>query len=221
MTSYEDKFFNMLLTILTQIKHCVSKLQKSGVDMSQTNGYFLLIDTFIDFPDRKNVVETFVKYSFPYWDKIRLKEDQFFITNAADIINKITGFTINPSIFELIHKVNAAKDEPESAITDADRNMLFDLLGGCVKWSIRYTHKLIKENGTFISKLHNWTAEEWDDEVEKEISTIKFPHTEPDDDADAAWIEHLRRNDAFISSIQNWSPEEWDLQIKHWGLRLS
>ena len=89
--------------------------------------------------ESKKIIEGFINHSYEYWEKIRLREEDFFINHAHVIFQQLPIKSENINAFKMFFtaKDNKGKD----IVIEDDRKAIWVIFESLVKISIKYVHK--------------------------------------------------------------------------------
>jgi hypothetical protein len=88
--------------------------------------------------DKKDIINRFISTSSPYWEQIRLKDEDFFKRNMSSIFEGLPAGHIN-SISKLFSAVDSTTGQP--IIGEEDREGVWEFLISMVKICIKYIHQ--------------------------------------------------------------------------------
>jgi len=122
-----NEFFKLLKSLLL-------KAEKSGLQIISMDLYDLGHNIAIS-ADTETVIKVFTERSYPYWDQIKKRDDNYFSTHLTDILSDVPGIEKGGQLF-------TAKDNNGSLlINDEERDIIWSYLGALVKTSIRYAQE--------------------------------------------------------------------------------
>ena len=132
----EDRFHRNVLDLTTFIQDLVGNVFDRGYDIINPN-IIGLVSGFLKGYDKTKLIRNFIKYSYPHWDQIRIKDNEFFNENAMEIFRDLPINNINA-----FQALNNLKDERgDKVICDDDREAVWDFFHSLVKISIKYIHQ--------------------------------------------------------------------------------
>lgn len=134
------------------------------IQNAYNNGYKTIEPSMIRFVntlfrtmDSDYIIQRFISRSRKHWEKIKNRDESFFIENASSVFEGLSLENINAfkNLFEL-----TKEDEQEPYVVDEDREAIWDHFQSLVKISLSY----LKENPN---------ANKWGIHVEKELEIWK------------------------------------------------
>lgn len=132
----EEEKFNLTLTELLDITQEIIEELNSQKKTNIETGLLLLASGFLaSFKDKTKIIEGFIKHSFNYWEKIRIKDESFFVNNCNQIFEGFMGE-------HAIH-LNAFKELFDKRLISTDqKNIIWDYFHSMVRISIKYVHRI-------------------------------------------------------------------------------
>lgn len=144
----EVRFVSNAIGMAEAIYYELQKLHAAGLTTIEPNNVNMIID-LMKMIKNTVLIEEFISKSYQHWDKIKEKEESFFLENAGDIFaflppERVKAFT------NLFH----TKDHNGKCIVrDKLKEILWNHLHGMVKICIQYVYKNKKtiENEVILS----------------------------------------------------------------------
>ena len=100
----------------------------------------MIAENFLETYDPVQLIEVFIKHSHMHWEKVRTRDENFFIENAHLIFQQLPVDTSNINAFKVFF---TAKDEKgEYIIVHEDREAIWDIFNSLIKICIKYVHKV-------------------------------------------------------------------------------
>ena len=94
-------------------------------------------DNYVENYDLNNMMNNFIKYTRLHWDRILVKDEQYFITDAIKIFGDIPSDQVN--ITKILFE---SKDKDgKSIISQKDKDTIWEMVTVMVKISIVHIHK--------------------------------------------------------------------------------
>jgi len=133
----EERFADTAAQLSKAIHYNITNLYNLGYKTIDPN-VILLISNAILFYDKHQLIQGFITNShIQCWDKIRDRDQQFFVDNAADIFKYLPSGEVN-----LFKDLFTTKDQNGNEIVDNDiKIQIWRLFDAMVKISIKYIHK--------------------------------------------------------------------------------
>lgn len=135
MSNEEERFCKNLTVLLSAISHTVKILTQNNVDTQNiTPDTIELLKGFIQGYDKIKIIETFIKKSNKYWNKILVRDEKFFIENSSTIFPSIGNYDIT-----ILKTVFDAKNQKGDYIVNSNiKSQIFDIVIAMVKICIKY-----------------------------------------------------------------------------------
>ena len=93
MVAIKDRFMITLDEFFEFIQSCVSELNDNKNVISKFDINIInIVKTAINKKDKDEILLTFINNTYPYWDQIQQKKDDFFVTNSNDIFGEYVTF---------------------------------------------------------------------------------------------------------------------------------
>jgi len=128
-----DKFNKVLLELIDAMSGIISDLNNVGLT-KLTGNDVNIIKLFISSLDKKHVINTFIDNSSEHWDKIKEKNDEFFINNSS----KIFGQYANYEQFNALKIIFSKNQSGISLVDDDTKESIREYLFALIKISIVY-----------------------------------------------------------------------------------
>lgn len=94
-----------------------------------------IVNTYLTVKNSDSLIETFIDSSYPYWDKIHSKDEDFFHQN----LGKIFGQLPKPETFTILAKAKDKHGNP--IISDEYRDSIWSFIHSFVIIGIKYIHE--------------------------------------------------------------------------------
>ena len=99
-----------------------------------------LAQAYLNSLDKVLLIETFINHSHDFWEEIRLKNENFFISHSGEIFGKLPVDQGNIDAFKMLF---TSKDKNgEDLIEEEDREAIWEIFGSLVKICIKYVHRV-------------------------------------------------------------------------------
>ena len=133
----EERFTDVTIKLSEAIHYNVTNLNNMGHKTVDPN-LILLVSSGIQFYDKHTLIQSFIKNSHEEcWDKIKERNEQYFIENASNIFKDIPSGDIN-----LFKDLFNTKDQNGVDVVDQDiKDQIWRLFDAMVKICIKYVHK--------------------------------------------------------------------------------
>lgn len=133
----EERFSETAVQLSKAVHHNVNNLYNMGhktVDPSLV----LVVSNVIGLFDKHTLIQGFITNSHSKcWDKIKERNEQFFIENASDIFKYLPAGEVN-----LFKDLFTTKDKNGKDVIDQDtKDQIWKLFDAMIKISIKYVHK--------------------------------------------------------------------------------
>jgi hypothetical protein len=137
-----NEFFKLLKSLLL-------KSEKQGFQVISMDLFDLGHNIAVN-ADTDTVILLFTKRSYPHWNQILQKNDDYFTTNLTDILSDVPGIEKGGSIFK-------ARCPKGHLIIDAeDREVIWSYLTALIKTSIRYCQQKNYDWYDIPTELKRW-----------------------------------------------------------------
>lgn len=142
--SEEFRFKSNVLGIAEDIKYNIELLHTKKVTSIEPTSIQMMID-LIKIINPKMVIDEFIVKSYQHWDKIKERDESFFLNHAGNIFPFLPQEKMAPFL-QLFHtNDNAGK----CVISDELKDTIWNNLHGMIKICIRYIHKHREQNEEF------------------------------------------------------------------------
>ena len=95
---------------------------------------------FISSYDKIELIETFITYSWEFWEEVKERNENFFLEHASAIFEHLPVDKGNIGAFKLLF---TAEDRDGTYIIDQeDRDAVWDMFDSLVKICIKYVHRV-------------------------------------------------------------------------------
>lgn len=133
----EERFADTAVILSKAIHHNIKNLCDMGYETIDPNTIYMISQGILFF-DKHQLIQGFITNSHSMcWEKIKERNEKFFIENAGDIFQYIPAGDIN-----LFKDLFATKDKNGVDIVDQDlKTQIWKLFEAMVKISIKYIHK--------------------------------------------------------------------------------
>ena len=137
--SEEERFITNVLD-LTDLVHELATICWDAGRKDINPNLILMAEGYLENYDPVNLIEIFIKHSHPHWEKIRVRDEIFFVENAHVIFQHLPVDSSNINAFKVFF---TAKDKNGEYIIDqADRDAIWNNFDSLVKICIKYIHKV-------------------------------------------------------------------------------
>jgi len=137
----EERFASNLKILIKAIQSQVEKLQRYGkqtIDLTTLS----ILEGFLMSIDRNELINGFIENSHEGWDKIKIRDDDYFVNNAFKVFSKVPVDKIN-----IFREIYLAKDQNGNLLlSDKLKNDIWNLFDSLIKISIKYIHRMRKPN---------------------------------------------------------------------------
>ena len=99
-----------------------------------------LAQAYLNSLDKVELIETFITHSHTYWEEIRLKNENFFISHSGEIFGKLPVEQGNIDAFKMLFTSKDKQGNP--VIEEEDREAIWVNFGSLVKICIKYVHRV-------------------------------------------------------------------------------
>lgn len=134
----EVRFMTNLLDLADLVHELASTCWDAG--RHDVNPSLVAIaQNFLESYDANELIDVFIRNSHMYWDKIRDRNEDFFISNAHVVFQNLPVKTDSINAFKVFFE--AKNDKGEYIIIKEDRDAIWDMFDSLVKICIKYVHK--------------------------------------------------------------------------------
>jgi len=135
----EERFMTNILDLTNLVHELATICWDAG--RKDINPHMVAIaENFLERYDPVTLIEIFIEHSYDHWDKIRERDETFFINNAHVIFQHLPVDSSNINAFKVFFE--AKNDKGEHIIIQDDRNAIWDIFDSLVKICIKYVHKV-------------------------------------------------------------------------------
>lgn len=135
----EKRFIANVLDLVALGHELISDCWDKGI--KDINPQWIAIaENYLEGYNPVELIETFIKHSYPYWDQIKNHEEQFFIDNAHVIFGNLPIDTSNINAFKLIF--TATDSNGNDVVIQEDRDAIWTITESLVKICIKYIHRV-------------------------------------------------------------------------------
>lgn len=145
---HQERFAGNLKALIPVIKAIVGRACNSGlkfVDPQLLDVAGGLLNGF----NTTTMIEKFIERSNPFWERIRNKENSFFVENAGLVFDGLQVDIVNS--FKMLYESKHADGTP--VLTPKDEKLLWEYFHSMVKISIKYIHSTRRTNPTYSSEI--------------------------------------------------------------------
>lgn len=132
----EERFMGNIHGLLDVVKDCVETVTSKGFQIISPT-LIELAGTVISRYDNKFIIETFINHSYMHWEKIKNREEEFFVVNASEIFSELPLGNVDSfrQLFTLVDKGG------KPIINQESRDEMWSMFEALVKVSINYIHE--------------------------------------------------------------------------------
>jgi len=134
--SHEERFYCNVVDL--------SKLIEELITICYENGYkyvhpslVKLATMVISGTNKTTIMENFIFYSYPYWEKIAKREESFFLENCKNVFKDLPLDKVDA--FKVLFTAVDSNGTP--IINDEDRCGIWDFFEGLIRICIKYIHE--------------------------------------------------------------------------------
>ena len=136
MLSTADKVKSNITQLCELCSDMVSLLRKRGISLSVGPNDLLMAATALKLFDSDIVATTLIERTFPFWDQIRGREEEFLVKNVGVIFSEL------PEEYRAdISRIFAYRQQGQSVIPEEAIKRFWDLLCGAIKCCLSYIHE--------------------------------------------------------------------------------
>jgi hypothetical protein len=133
----EERFTKNAIQLVNAVHYGLQKLYDSGY--KTVNPSLLLIPASLlqsEELNKHSFITTFINKSNTTWNKIKERDEDYFITNADKI------FDLPENLIKMVKDLYLTKDaNGNNIITQQFKNQIWDLLDAMIKTAIQYVYK--------------------------------------------------------------------------------
>ena len=156
----EERFITNVLD-LTALVHELASICWDAGEKTVNPQLVLFAENYLENYDSVELIDVFIRHSYPHWEQIREHNETFFIKNAHVVFKHLPVDTDNINAFRVFF---IAKDQNgNDIIEEDDRLAIWNIFESLVKICIKYIHRVrgVKLVGTsqglrpaYIKKLY-------------------------------------------------------------------
>lgn len=146
----EERFSLVALNMADAIHYGISKLYKEKLTTINPDD-FIFIKACIQTLDKDYLIQGFIEKSHIHWDKIKERNELFFIEHASSIF----GFLPAPYLSMFTDLFTAVDSQGNTIVTKNLKDDIWRIFDAMVKISIKYTHKnRIIKGDSFLKEVN-------------------------------------------------------------------
>ena len=132
----QERFKSNAIQLTKALQTGLQKLKNEGYNVDLT--MVMVASALIVGVDAHDLIQGFIETShFKCWDKIRARDEDFFVENAGSIFAKLPGESVN--LFKDLFLTKNA--DGISVISQKLKNEVWSLFDAMIKIAIKYVHK--------------------------------------------------------------------------------
>jgi len=132
----EERFIKNALQLLKAVHYGISKLYERGYKSVNPTTLAMFIALLgADDIDKHDIIRKFIGKSHLHWDKMKERDEDFFIHNAAHV------FDLPPNAVNAVKDLYLTKDEKGDILTQEFKNDIWALLDAMIRCAIQYVYK--------------------------------------------------------------------------------
>ncbi len=151
----EERFMTNIKDLIDLMHELITMCWDAGI--KDVNPMMVsLAGNFVTSYNNVELIETFIEHTYlECWEKIRLKDEEFFIKHTDKIFGQLPVGKQHIDAFKLLF---TSKDsDGEYIIVQEDRDAIFDIFGSLVKICIKYVHRvrdchLVEKDGRMVPR---------------------------------------------------------------------
>lgn len=132
----EERFSLVTANMIDAIHYGVSNLHKKGLTTIEPNNV-KFVGAFISSFDKHLLIQEFIKKSHAHWDKIKERNEDFFITHSSSVFSFLP--TAYVSMFTDLF--TAVDKDGKKVVQQNLKDDIWGIFDAMVKISIKYTNK--------------------------------------------------------------------------------
>lgn len=137
--SEEVRFLANVSDLIDLIHELTSMCWDSGCqDLNPT--LILAAGAYLKSYDKIKLIETFITYSNEHWEKIRTRDENFFINNAHEIFQHLPVQEGKINAFKILF--TATEKDGTPIVVKEDRDAVWEIFDSLVKICIKYIHRV-------------------------------------------------------------------------------
>lgn len=146
----EERFSLVTANMIEAVHYGVNSLHKKNLTtIDPDNIQFVgnLIKSF----DKHFLIQEFIKKSYMHWDKVKERDESFFITHASTVFSFLPEIYINM----FTDLFTAVDNDGKKVVQQNLKDDIWGIFDAMVKISIKYTHKMRATKGSdFLSNVN-------------------------------------------------------------------
>lgn len=144
----EERFSLVTANMIEAVHYGVSSLHKKNLTTIDPDN-IKFVGEFIKTLDNHFLIQEFIKKSHMHWDKIKDRDESFFITHASEVFSFLpkTYISMFTDLFTAVDK------EGKKVVGQNLKDDIWGIFDAMVKISIRYTHKRRTKEADFIKDV--------------------------------------------------------------------
>lgn len=135
----EERFMTNVLD-LTDLVHELATICWDAGRKDVDPRLVAIAENFLESYNPNELIDSFITHSYMHWDKIKHREEKFFIENAHVIFQHLPVDTNNINAFKIFFE--AKNDKGIHIIVKEDRDAIWNIFDSLVKICIKYIHKV-------------------------------------------------------------------------------
>ena len=134
--TFSDKFKTNIIALLDIIHELLEDFSKRA-DIKINPQLVMLGKSFINTCSSSMIIDTFIDKSFEHWDRIKTRDEKFFVENCDTIFGDIP--LLDTSILKTIYETTDRKGS--QLLSDDDKETLWKFFESMVKLSLKHIHE--------------------------------------------------------------------------------
>jgi len=194
--SAEFRFHAVTLQLTKKLHNILIEIEADGKEAPLPTMMSNIAVSYIEgFKDKKKMINTFIRKSYPFWNKIRKREISFFTDNASTIFNYIPVANLD-HIFDEVLKME--RSSGCLFVDENEKKKIWGFFDAMVNISIRYAH----DNSGPVSRItegkqiQEYTKNAFEDE-ENDFPNINIIREAIQSD------EYAKKNGTFKQSLRD------------------
>lgn len=136
--SAEFRFHAVTLQLTKKLHNILIEIEKDGqVAPLPTMMSNIAVSYIEGFQDKKKMINTFIKKSYSYWNKIRTRDISFFTDNASTIFSNIPVANLDNVFSEVL---GMRRSNQVLFVNEEEKKKIWGFFDAMVNISIRYAH---------------------------------------------------------------------------------
>lgn len=134
--SEEERFYENIICLASLMHELTASCWEAGHQIISPT-LVSIAESALKKYDKTKLIDNFIKYSEPYWDQIKDRDEIFFIENANKIFKDLPIKDVN--LFSVLF---TAKDKNNKYVVESyDREAIWEYFDSFVKICIKYIHR--------------------------------------------------------------------------------